>query len=209
MSYWILWLIIVILLTMIEAVTVNLVSIWFILSGIISLFVSLFVDSFLWQFGIFVGVGAVLMILTKPALDKMLQEKEAKTNLERIIGMEGVVTQPIKKNVVGEVKVDGKLWSAVSDVSIKVDEVIRVKELQSVKLVVEKVVNEEEKVVKKEGTSKSSSQKKSSKKSSSKKPTTTKSTTKKSTSKSNSTKKVNETKGTRGKQVSKEKKEVK
>ena len=42
MSYWVMWLVIVILLTIIEASTVNLVSIWFIASGIVSLFVSLF-----------------------------------------------------------------------------------------------------------------------------------------------------------------------
>ena len=145
MSYWVLWLIIVILLVLMEAATVNLVSIWFIFSGIISLFVSLFVDSFPVQFAIFVGLGILLMILTKPMLDKMLKEKQEKTNLERIVGMEGIVTVPIKKNTVGEVKVDGKLWSAISEKSIKEGEIVKIDHIESVKLVVEPVVIEKPK----------------------------------------------------------------
>ena len=145
MSYWVLWLIIVILLVLMEAATVNLVSIWFIFSGIVSLFVSLFVDSFPVQFAIFVGLGVLLMILTKPMLDKMVKEKQEKTNLERIVGMEGVVTIPIKKNTVGEVKVDGKLWSAISSKSIKEGEIVKVDHIESVKLVVEPVIVEKPK----------------------------------------------------------------
>ena len=145
MSYWVLWFIIVILLVLMEAATVNLVSIWFILSGTVSLFISLFVDSFPVQFAIFVGLGILLMILTKPMLDKMIKEKQEKTNLERIIGMEGVVTVPIKKNTVGEVKVDGKLWSAISSKSIKEGEIVKIDHIESVKLVVEPIIVEKPK----------------------------------------------------------------
>lgn len=145
MSYWVMWLVIVILLTIIEASTVNLVSIWFIASGIVSLFVSLFCDIFLVQFGIFVILGIILLLLTRNTLIKKMQNHDAKTNLDRIIGMQGVVTQEIKKNVIGEVKVDGKLWSAKANKKIKVGSTVLVKSMESVKLVVEEVVEEDEK----------------------------------------------------------------
>ena len=145
MEYWIMWLVIVILLTIIEFATVNLVSIWFVVSGIIALIVSLFTDSFIIQFGIFVLGGVILLLLTKPLLKKMRQFPTAKINLDRIIGMDGIVTEEIEKNKIGEVKVDGKLWSAVSDVKIPVNSVVKAISMEGVKLVVEKVKTEKPK----------------------------------------------------------------
>lgn len=142
MSYWAIWLIIVILLIAIEAMTINLVSIWFIASGIVSLFVSLLSDSFFIQFAIFVVLGIVLLILTRANLLKKIENKKEKTNLDLVIGMEGFVTQKIRKNTIGEVKVAGKLWSAVSNTTINEEEIVKVKEIQGVKIVVEKVLDD-------------------------------------------------------------------
>ena len=66
MEYWVMWLVIVILLTIIEFATVNLVSIWFVISGILSLITSIFTDNFLIQFGVFVLGGILLLLMTKP-----------------------------------------------------------------------------------------------------------------------------------------------
>ncbi len=144
MNYWAMWLMVVILLAILEFATVNLVSIWFIASGIIALLLSLFVDSLVWQFGVFVILGIVLMILTKPMLKKMTNKEVEKLNLERVIGMPGIVTQDIKPGRVGEVKVDGKLWSATADEELLVDTMILVEKMDGVKLC---VVNNEPKAV--------------------------------------------------------------
>ena len=136
MEYWVMWLVIVILLTIIEFATVNLVSIWFVISGILSLIISIFTDNFLIQFGVFVLGGILLLLMTKPLLKKMKLFPTTKINLDRIIGMDGIVTEEIKKNIVGEVKVDGKLWSAVADETIPVDTVVKVEKIDGVKLVV-------------------------------------------------------------------------
>lgn len=145
MSYWVMWLVVVVLLAIIEASTVNLVSIWFVISGLVALIVSLFTEAFYIQFGVFVLLGIILLVITKPAMNKMLKEKETKLNLERIIGMEGIVTEKIEKNKIGEVKVDGKLWSAISDVKIQVNSVVKAVSIEGVKLVVEKVQEEKPK----------------------------------------------------------------
>lgn len=145
MSYWVMWLVVVVLLAIIEASTVNLVSIWFVISGLVALIVSLFTEAFYIQFGVFVLLGIILLVITKPAMNKMLKEKETKLNLERIIGMEGIVTEEIEKNKIGEVKVDGKLWSAISDVKIPVNSVVKAVSIEGVKLVVEKVQEEKPK----------------------------------------------------------------
>ena len=138
MDMWILWLIVVILLTFLEAITINLVSVWFIASGLVSLFLSFVVDKFIIQFAVFVVLGLILMVLTRPILVKKFKRKDIKTNLDRVIGMEGIVTEEITKLTVGEVKVDGKKWSAISDKKIEVGTTIIVESIDGVKLVVRK-----------------------------------------------------------------------
>lgn len=182
------WLVIVILLAVIEFSTVNLVSVWFIASGIVTIFVSLVTDNFFIQFGVFAILGALLMILTKPLLDKTIKEHKEKLNLDRVMGMEGIVTEEIKPNMVGEVKVDGKRWSAIANEVIKVDTIVKINGIDGVKLVVENVEKEatvEE--IKKEETPKKASN--TTKKTTTKKPTSA--SAKKTTSKktSSSTKK--------------------
>ena len=135
---WIYWLIVIIILTIVEASTVNLVSIWFIASAIVSLILSFIYDSLFLEIGIFVILGIILMILTKPLLDKYVKSKSVKTNLDRVIGMHGICTEEIKKNVIGEVKVDGKRWSAISTERINVNDEVLIEAIDGVKLKVRK-----------------------------------------------------------------------
>ena len=139
MEQWVVWLIIVILLTLIEITTINLTTIWFVASGILALIVSLFVDNYILQFGIFVIVGVILLITTKPFLTKFIKQCKVKTNLDRIIGMTGIVTEKINKNEDGEVKVDGKVWTAYADKPIKKGDSVKVLEIKGVKIKVEKI----------------------------------------------------------------------
>lgn len=135
---WILWLIVIVLLVFLEVSTINLVCVWFILSGLVSLILSFFIESFYILFAIFVLLGLVLMVLTRPILVKKLARKNVKTNSDRVLGMEGVVTEEINKLKIGEVKVDGKRWSAISDEKIEVGTTIIVESIDGVKLVVRK-----------------------------------------------------------------------
>ena len=139
MEQWVVWLIIVILLALIEITTVNLTTIWFVASGIIALIVSLIVDNYILQFGTFVIVGVILLITTKPFLTKFFKKHKVRTNADRIIGMTGVVTEKIGKNEDGEVKVDGKKWTAFSEKSIKKGDLVKVLEIKGVKIKVEKI----------------------------------------------------------------------
>lgn len=133
------WLIIVLLLVFIEASTVNLTTIWYIISGIAALISSIFTSSILIQFSIFVLFGTLLLITTRKTLLKMLKNKNEQTNLDRVINMNGIVTEKIEKNKNGEVKVDGKKWTAYSEDELDVDTIVKVLEINGVKLKVEKV----------------------------------------------------------------------
>ena len=133
------WLIIIILLSIIEAFTINLVSIWFIVSGIITLVISLFTNNIIIQIAVIILLGVILLLSTKNILQKYLTSKNEKTNYDRIIGMKGIVTEKIIKNTVGEVKVDGKLWSAYADKTIQKDSIVEVLEINSTKIKVKEV----------------------------------------------------------------------
>ena len=134
-----LWLLIIIFLIIIEACTVNLVSIWFIASGIISLILSFFIDNFFIQFAIFVLLGILFLLTTRKFLKKLMKEnQDTKINLDRIIGNYAIVTEPIHKNKIGEVKVDGKRWSAISNEELEIDDEVFVEKIDGVKLIVRK-----------------------------------------------------------------------
>lgn len=134
-----LWVAIVILLAVVEAMTADIVTIWFVVSGLATIGLSFFVDNFFIQLGLFTILGLLLLIITRPALKKYLNTKNEKTNFDRIIGMEGIVTEKISKNNVGEVKVDGKKWSAIADKAINVGSTVIILEITGVKVKVKEV----------------------------------------------------------------------
>ncbi len=132
------WLILVVVLGIFEAATVNLVSIWFVFSGIVALLLSLVIESFAIQFSVFVLLGVIFMLLIKKYLEPKVMVEKERTNLDRIIGMKGVVTEDIDEIDGGEVKVDGKKWSAFSQESLKKGEYVKILKMRGVKLEVKR-----------------------------------------------------------------------
>ena len=132
------WLVMIIVLAIIEAATVNLVTIWFIASALVSLVLSIFTDNVFIQFLVFVLLGIILLLLTRKTLLKLLNVHDEKTNADMVIGKDAIVTEDITKNKPGEVSVLGKKWTAISEEEIKKDEVVEVLEIEGVKLKVRK-----------------------------------------------------------------------
>lgn len=87
---------------------------------------------------IFILLGIFLLVISRPIVNKLRSKDNEKTNLDRIIGETAIVTEDIKKNVVGEVKVDGKRWSAVSKEKCLKGDTVKVLKIDGVKLIVEK-----------------------------------------------------------------------
>ena len=99
---------------------------------------SFFIDDVAIVSTTFAVLGIILLFTTRPILKRILPTQRARTNIDRVIGMNGLVTEEIKKNQVGEVKVDGKRWSAISNKKIAVGETVVVDAIDGVKLVVRK-----------------------------------------------------------------------
>lgn len=132
-----LWLMIVILLTIVEVMTVNLTTVWFVASGLVALLLSFIVDSFFVELAVFVLLGIFLLITTRPLLTKCIGKRNVKTNIDRIIGMKGIVTEDIHPNETGEVKVDGKRWTAISNKEFKAGSIVKILAIDGVKIKVE------------------------------------------------------------------------
>ena len=84
MEQWIIWLLLTIILGLIELFTIKLTTIWFVISGLLAMIVSIYVNNYAIQFAIFAVVGVVLLLTTKPAMVKFLKERKEKNNMNLI-----------------------------------------------------------------------------------------------------------------------------
>lgn len=86
------WFIVFLVLLVIELVTINLVSIWFAVGALSSMISACFTENITIQVIIFIIVSIIALLITKPFVEKLRKRKIQPTNLDRVIGSEGVVT---------------------------------------------------------------------------------------------------------------------
>ena len=130
----------------VEALTAGLVSIWFV-AGSAAALIGAFLGAGLGaQVALFVAVTAAALAATRPLVRRYTAGKAIPTNLDRVLGDSGKVTETIdNESSTGAVYVDGKTWTARSaDGSvIPAGTVVKILRMEGVKLFVEKI---EEKV---------------------------------------------------------------
>lgn len=122
-----------------EAVTVQLVSIWFLVGAIAALIAALCGASPVIQIIIFIAVSVLALVITRPFVKKFVSSKKQSTNYDRVIGQIGIVTEDINNiNAKGQVKADGKIWTArsVDDSIIPAGSEVIVNRIDGVKLIV-------------------------------------------------------------------------
>lgn len=137
----IIWATAIIAFGVLEAVTAQLVSIWFVIGAIGAFVAALFDASVTVQVIIFIAVTIVALIVTRPLVKKFVHPKKQATNADRVLNQKGIVVEEINNiKATGQVKVDGKVWSARSTDNsiIDVNEEIIIKEISGVKLIVER-----------------------------------------------------------------------
>lgn len=109
------WLGVIILMAVLEAVTTQMVSIWFVIGGVVALICSVCGVSIPAQLILFFAVTAITLVLTRPLVKKALWVKKEDTNVGRYIGKIGVVTQKVDNQAgEGQVNVSGSIWTARS-----------------------------------------------------------------------------------------------
>ena len=106
------WIGITIICILIESLTVSLTTIWFGISAFIMVFLSFTPIPVVAQIFIFVVIALVLLIFTRPVVQKKLNAKKIATNYEKIIGQIAVVTKKITALEKGVIKINGMEWTA-------------------------------------------------------------------------------------------------
>ena len=85
MHDWIFWLLLVIVLTIVELATTSLLSVWFVISGIVALILSFYIDNIAVVATIFAVLGIMLLFLLRPLLKKYLPSQNPKKKKKKII----------------------------------------------------------------------------------------------------------------------------
>ena len=108
-----LWSLLAVGFLVLEACTVAMVSLWFAIGAAAALVLSLLGAAFWIQTAAFLVVSGVLLALLRPMMRKYV--KITKTNVDSVLGMEGLVTESID-NVAyqGQVKLGAMTWTARS-----------------------------------------------------------------------------------------------
>ncbi len=117
MSVWTyIWLAVLIVSILVEAGTMGLVSIWFAAGALMSWALAMFGVNEWIQCLAFVLVSGLLLFFTRPLVKKYVTPKIQPTNVDAIIGREGIVCEAIRPlEGTGQVKVGGQIWSARTD----------------------------------------------------------------------------------------------
>ena len=133
------WAVITVLLIVTEAITPQLVTVWFSLGSLSALLTSIITDKIWLQATVFIIVSVLSLFFTRPIVKKHINTKKIATNSDRLIGKTGIVKEKIdNNNAVGLVTVDGSLWSAKSKDGTSIDQgsEVTVEKIEGVKLVV-------------------------------------------------------------------------
>ena len=129
------WCVILIVSLGIEAMTMNLITIWIALGSFAALLSSLLIDNFVIQSFVFVVVTLVTLIFTRKFVVDVLKVKSVKTNLDIVVGQVGLVINDITPDKPGRISVAGKSWAAISDIPISKGEHVDILAIEGVTLV--------------------------------------------------------------------------
>ena len=138
------WLLAAIGFVVLEAMTLNLVSIWFAVGSAAALLSCLVTDLFRVQALLFIVVSVLCLLAFRPLATKLRKAPTA-TNGDRNLGREATVLSPVTAEVPGRVRLDGVDWNArcaTPGDTLAPGQSCRVAEIHSTLLIVEPVLTE-------------------------------------------------------------------
>lgn len=146
--FWV-WLAVIVATIVVEAFTMEIISIWFTIGAVPSFILAGF-DAVSWeiQLVIFIVLSAVLILSLRKITKKfLLKNSNAKTNLASIIGTKVRMIEMTDFDSVGTVKINGVTWSAVGEKgeTIESGAVVEIVKIAGNKLFVKEVKAEDKK----------------------------------------------------------------
>lgn len=145
--YLIIWLVLMIAFLMVEAQSVTMVSLWFGAGALAALIAALCGAEFWLQAVIFFVISIALLACLRPLVRKYFTPKITKTNVDSVIGSEGLVTAEINNvTAQGQVKLGAMEWTArsTSGEIIPAGTLVKVDKIEGVKAFVSPVTEKAE-----------------------------------------------------------------
>lgn len=139
---WQFWLIVAGLCLIGEIITVGFLVFWFGIGALLTMFVSLFTPNLIIQTSVFIISSTILVFATKPFVKKFVDVKKTNTNAFSIIGKKALVIKDIDNiHSLGQIKINGEIWSAESENNeiIEQGSEVEVLQIKGVKAIVKKV----------------------------------------------------------------------
>lgn len=134
------WFFIGLAFVVIEGLSFGLISIWFAIGAFVAMFFThLPID---YQFYIFIAVSGIsLLLIRKTALHHL---KGKSKELDRITKSEVKIDSIEQRGSIEiyTVKLDGKIWEAICDKKLEIDELAQVEKIQGNKLILNKIEKE-------------------------------------------------------------------
>ena len=133
------WFALLVVFLIAEAATVTMVSLWFAAGSLAALAVCLLGGGIWVQAGVFFVVSACLLTLLRPMVRKYFTPKLTATNVDAVLGSQGIVTSSIDNvKAEGQVKLGAMEWTARSTTGEPISEgtLVRVDKIEGVKVYV-------------------------------------------------------------------------
>ena len=134
------WIAAMVIFGVVEAITVGLTSIWFVVGSVAGLIAAICGGPIWLQLALFFVVSIVCLAATRPLVKKLSAGRAVPTNADRVLGRTARVTETIDNDSAsGAVYVDGKTWTARSaDGSVlPAGSRVEIRRMEGVKLIVE------------------------------------------------------------------------
>ena len=136
------WLGLAVLFLVVEAGTVALVSVWFAGGALLAMLAAILGAGFALQLAVFVLASGGLLALMYPYVKKRVNSRRTRTNADRLIGQQALVTEDIDNlQETGAIRINGVLWTAKSDSGARIPAgaQIRILRIEGAKVYVEPV----------------------------------------------------------------------
>ena len=106
----------------------------------------LYEESFVWQWVLFVGVSAVLLVVFRRLAHSVTVEPPERVGVDRVLGKTGIVVEELDPHSsVGRVRIDTEEWRAetADGTSLAIGECVTVSRIEGTRLIVTPVCEDE------------------------------------------------------------------
>lgn len=137
MDTYLLWLVLFVLLVVIEVITSQLTTIWFAIGALVALFGALFGMDFYAQLLLFVVVGFLAFLATKPLKKKLMHKERIPTNADMLLGQTVIALEDFNDLThEGRVQAGAMDWLAHCEQPVVKGDRLVVKRIEGAKLIV-------------------------------------------------------------------------